>query len=143
MSVQSQDKLLFQGVSFPVVHFDAQKKYDGASKIDLQVTPKVFYPKEDLTSFTIVMEVRLYCKDVFSLEILASGMFKYGNESIEEQLKASFINVNAPAIMFPYVRSFISTLTSNVGNTIGALTIPTQFFNGTLEEYIPKKTTED
>ena len=143
MSVQLQNKLLFQGVSFPVLHFDANKTYDGTSKIDLNVTPKVFYPKEESMSFGIVMEVKLYCKDTFSLELLASGMFKFGDDDIAEELKTSFINVNAPAIMFPYVRSFISTFTSNVGNIVGALTIPTQFFNGILEEYIPKKVTED
>ena len=38
--------------------------------------------------------------------------------------------------MFPYIRSFISTLTANLGNVTGPLTIPIQFFNGVLEEIL-------
>ncbi len=36
--------------------------------------------------------------------------------------------------MFPYVRAFVTTLTSNLGNVTGSLTIPTQFFHGELPE---------
>jgi len=35
--------------------------------------------------------------------------------------------------MFPYIRSFISTLTANLGSVVGTLVIPTQFFKGELE----------
>jgi len=37
--------------------------------------------------------------------------------------------------MFPYVRSFITTLTSNLGDVTGSLVIPTQFFQGDLPEF--------
>jgi preprotein translocase subunit SecB len=36
--------------------------------------------------------------------------------------------------MFPYVRAFITTLTTNLGNVTNPLIIPTQFFKGELEE---------
>ena len=52
------------------------------------------------------------------------------NENIKEQL----IHTNAPAIVFPYLRSFISMFTSNLG-TIPSLTLPTHFFKGKLEEF--------
>ena len=54
------------------------------------------------------------------------------NEVEDQNLRSTFINTNAPAIMFPYIRSFISTLTSNVGNVTGTLNIPPQFFKGNL-----------
>lgn len=53
-----------------------------------------------------------------------------------QNLKKSFVNTNAPAIMFPYVRAFIAMLTSNLGNVTGALNIPPQFFKGDLEELV-------
>jgi preprotein translocase subunit SecB len=49
-------------------------------------------------------------------------------------LKKVFVDINAPAIMFPYVRAFITTLTTNLGNVTSPLIIPTQFFKGELEE---------
>jgi len=53
---------------------------------------------------------------------------------IYKNLKKVFVNINAPAIMFPYVRAFITTLTTNLGNVTSPLIIPTQFFKGELEE---------
>ena len=36
--------------------------------------------------------------------------------------------------MFPYVRSFVATLTVNLVNVLPRLNLPTQFFNSELEE---------
>lgn len=70
---------------------------------------------------------------MIDLFIVALGTFELKGD-FDEKTKKSFVNINAPAIMFPYLRSFISTLTSNLGNVTGTLTIPTQFFKGELEE---------
>jgi preprotein translocase subunit SecB len=79
------------------------------------------------------MDFDLKSKDCFELALRAVGNFEL-EQDIDEKLKKSFVNANAPAIMFPYVRSFITTLTSNLGNVIGPLLIPIQFFQGELNE---------
>jgi preprotein translocase subunit SecB len=43
------------------------------------------------------------------------------------------MNINAPAIMFPYIRAFISNLTSNLGNIIQTITLPPYFFGKEIE----------
>lgn len=95
--------------------------------------PKVFYPKEQPNFFKIIQEIRLSCENFFDLFVVAVGTFEL-KASIDEKTKKSFVNINAPAIVFPYIRSFISTLTANLGNVTGTLNIPTQLFKGELEE---------
>lgn len=139
MEVKTQPKLRFQGVTFTNVHFDAFSMYDGKKTININTVPKVFYPKNDELLFRIIMEVKLTCEGSFNLILNAVGEFYFDQSVIDEKLKKSFVNVNAPAIMFPYVRSFVSTLTSNLGGVLAPLVIPTQFFHGELEEVVYKE----
>jgi preprotein translocase subunit SecB len=117
------------------IQFNASQQYDNASKIEVKVEPKVFYPENETTTFRIIMEVGLSCENCFDLKLLAVGNFEFDKDFDNEELKKSFINTNAPAIMFPYVRSFITTLTASLGNVTGALIVPTQFFQGDLPQY--------
>jgi len=80
------------------------------------------------------MDLELNSENLFDLALRAVGTFEL-NQRITDELKRTFINVNAPAIMFPYVRSFITTLTANMGQSVGPLVMPTQFFSGALEEF--------
>lgn len=135
MDVTSQIQLKFHGVDFPVMNLNSDKPYfkSEESKIGIHITPKVFYPKEQPLFFKIIQEIKISSETFFELFVLAVGTFEL-KSNIDEHTKRNFVNINAPAIMFPYIRSFISTLTANLGNVTGTLTIPTQFFNGELEE---------
>ncbi len=134
MEVSNQPKLRFHGVDFSNVQFNGFKHYDGKSQIDLKVEPKVLYDSENLNLFRIIMDVKLVCEDYFELFVVGIGTFEFDAEILDEKIKKGFVNANAPAIMFPYVRAFISTLTTNLGSVTGNLSIPTQFFQGELEE---------
>jgi len=134
MKVADQPKLSFHGVDFIEIKFNSINPYDNKTGIDLKVDPKVFYPEGKKDGFKIMMNVSVACKGFFELNVVGIGTFGIKGELSDESLKKNFINSNAPAIMFPYVRSFITTLTSNLGNVTGSLTIPTQFFQGNLPE---------
>jgi len=134
MNVSNQPKLMFQGVDFVNIKFDTYQRYDNKTEIDLKIEPKVFYPENEETIFKIFMEVSLICENHFSLTVVGIGNFQLDNKFENEDLKKVFVNANAPAIMFPYVRAFIATMTANIGNVTGTLTIPTQFFQGELPE---------
>lgn len=141
MEITEQIKLKFLGVEIIKVEYDLIKALSDRmpakeSKINLNVIPKVFYPLGYPQLFSIVMQVNVEAINDFSLKILAVGKFEINHKSIEEKIKKSFINKNAPAIMFPFVRSFISTLTANLGTKFGSLLIPPQFFQGEIEEIV-------
>lgn len=131
MSTETQIKLKFISVDFPVVNFSSEKQFLGDGEIHIDIEPKVYFPKDDPKHFKIIQEVNVLVKDTFKIFIIAIGNFELSDVK-DEKLRKSFINLNAPAIMFPYIRSFISTLTSNLGDVTGTLNIPPQFFKGEL-----------
>ena len=133
MEVTKQTKLTFLGVDILNVNFVAIAHREGEMTIDINCDPKVFYPLDDPSIFKIIMDIELKDKRFFELALRAVGTFELDSE-LNEDLRKIFVNSNAPAIMFPYIRAFISTLTANSGNSVGTLIIPTQFFKGELEE---------
>ncbi len=135
MDVSVQPKLMFHGVDFVNLKLDTIQQYDNQASIDLNIEPRVFYPENEPNFFKIFMEVSVNCENYFHLNLVGIGNFEFDKEFENLELKKTFINTNAPAIMFPYVRSFITTLTSNLGNVTGSLVIPTQFFQGDLPEF--------
>lgn len=128
-----QENLRFDGVKFYSVHFDILGKPKENVDINLDITPKVLFHSD--TKFDIIYDVDLTIPDVFKLNLRSVGYFELSQEILENpNIKEQLINTNAPAIVFPYIRSFISMFTANLG-TIPSLTIPTQFFKGKLEEF--------
>lgn len=69
------------------------------------------------------------------IEVLISGDFIFHEETNLE----NFLYVNAPALMFPYVRSYITALTALSG--ISPITLPTMNLSG-LKSQIESNTTE-
>ena len=132
MSTETQIKLKFHSVDFPVVDFQSRKQLTENPEITIEIEPKVFFPKEYPNHFKIIQDIHVFVEEVFDLSIVAIGSFEL-NDVEDENLRHSFVNMNAPAIMFPYIRSFISTLTSSLGNVTGTLNIPPQFFKGELK----------
>lgn len=131
MSTETQIKLKFISVDFPVVNFNSEKQFLGEEEISVNIEPKVYFPKDDSNHFKIIQKVQVSVENTFNIFIIAIGNFQLNNVN-DEKLRRNFVNLNAPAIMFPYIRSFISTLTSNLGNVTGTLNIPPQFFKGEL-----------
>jgi preprotein translocase subunit SecB len=133
MEVNQQVKLNFKGIDITNVQFASHKHAVNGSKIDLVVKSKVVYPKNEPNNFKIVMLVNVSIPEYFTLNIEAVGNFELDG-SIGEDTKKTFVNINAPAIVFPYVRSFISTFTANLGESTGLITIPPHFFKGNITE---------
>lgn len=61
------------------------------------------------------------------IDIVACGYFEFDNE-LDNETENIFFNTSAPAILFPYIRAYISTLTSLSG--INPITLPTLNLTG-------------
>lgn len=135
VEVADQIQLKFHGVDFPVINLKSENPFiqSPGNIINIDIKPKVFYPTEQPDYFKIIQEVTLSSSNFFELFIISVGTFEL-KANVDKTLKKVFVNINAPAIMFPYVRAFITTLTTNLGNVTSPLIIPTQFFKGELEE---------
>ncbi len=60
--------------------------------------------------------------NALNINVVAEGYFEFDSD-IDEQMKENFFKVNAPAILYPYVRAYISALTSLSG--YATITLPT------------------
>lgn len=132
MEIQEQANLSFKGVDIVDVKFQAIRPRGENMSINVECFPVAIIPKGKKDRFSIAMDVQVSCEGYFMLNLRAIGGFAL-NTDINDNIKKTFINVNAVAIMFPYIRSFIATFTANIGNATGTLNIPTQFFEGELK----------
>lgn len=137
MSIESKDeaKLKFYGVVFPTIYFRCDRTLTNDDNITVDLKPKVSYKNDDRNVFNIFQDITLKSGTIFELRLFSVGTFELQDVS-DENVRSGYVNTNAPAVMFPYIRAFISTLTANVGNIMTTLTIPTKFFSGELEEIV-------
>lgn len=134
MEVSRQPKLIFHGVDIVNINFNLLGPKAAESKIDVTCAPKIFHPDGITNAFKIFMDVDLQAEGHFLLSLNAIGNFEFDAE-LTDDLRTMLANSNSPAIMFPYIRSFITTLTANIGTVIAPIVIPPQFFKGALEEF--------
>lgn len=78
---------------------------------------------EEENRFKLLFDVNIKDKnESLNIDISAQGFFDF-NKGLSEGEMDTFFNVNAPAILFPYVRAYISTLTALSG--INPIILPT------------------
>lgn len=154
MIVSPQSKLVFHGVDIVDIQLAATRPHEHGKHIKFDVTPHVFYPQGEPDQFRIVVDAQLQSEGFFSLGVKAIGYFEFDPETEQEHRK-NYINRNSVAMVFPYLRAFIATLSANLGNTVGHISLPTQSFSGELPElmavdkqqlalpFIPSSTVEE
>ncbi len=85
--------------------------------IDISVAPKGTISEIDKT-FEIQLEIFLNSEDGLEISVKMVGLFEF-REVVKSDNLSNYFYVNAPAIIFPYLRSYISALTALSGcNTI-------------------------
>lgn len=126
----------FQFDGFQILKSHIEKRgYDKVGKdLNLEFLPR---GEKDIDKeiFNLYLEVNISNTDkTFLVNIEAVGFFKYSLES-DKNLLSNYFNVNAPAILFPYIRAYISTLTTLSGfKTITLPTINFTFLGDTLQK---------
>lgn len=106
-------------VSFQFVDYVIEKAEINISdrniggNIKFSIDPDGYFDKEK-KEFVLSLSVLIKdAEDKFSTSFMMKGFFKY--ESIEFEKILKFIGTNAPAILFPYIRGFVSNITSLSG----------------------------
>lgn len=74
------------------------------------------FSEDKLNNYLVNFNIDLSNKNKsFRLELKASALFE-STANIDDDFKNStFVQTNSPAIAFPFIRSFINTLTTNAG----------------------------
>ncbi len=102
-------------LSNKVVSLQLSSDTTGYSENQLNIAFTNQYDEDDNTIFNVVFEIDVIHEGDFSLKCIFVTWFK-SSEPIDEAFKDSdFPKINAPAIAFPFLRSFISIVTLNAG----------------------------
>ena len=76
--------------------------------------------------FSIKFNLHLIEKDKLEIKLEYLTVFESDDPISKEFIEGHFVNVNAPAIAYPYLRAFVSNLTLNSG--LGGIILPTMNF---------------
>ncbi len=129
----------FQFIGFNIVRSLIERKdITPSKKLTVIFNPKGIINKKD-SNFQLHLDVKIEDeKKVINIEIKAIANY-YFEKEIDLEKMNNFFFLNAPALVFPYLRAYISTLTNLSG--FETLTLPTLNMTG-LGEDLKKNTTE-
>ncbi|MCG8762516.1 hypothetical protein G1L02_02040 [Tenacibaculum finnmarkense] len=119
-------------VNFVVTKFQFEKQQIDIESNSFEITPQaVISRKNKQFHINIDLEIKDAENDL-NLKMLCVGVFDYDTEKEDELL--SFMSINGPAIIFPYIRGFVSNFTALSG--FSTITLPTLNLAGYKEELI-------
>jgi preprotein translocase subunit SecB len=109
-------KIQLKKILFPQEYLLVEH-YEDNNNISLNVTvnKKVFFDEDDTKQFKVTIEVLANTNTGVKVRVLCVGVFSVDGEIDEEFKNSDFVNLNAPAILYPFVRSFITNISTNSG----------------------------
>ena len=117
---EAQFRFLDFRVIKSIYQIDAQKfKQGGKLDVNFKFPSELDQTKESLISFPMEVLIENEEKSL-RIQVGTVGIFESDVDITKEK---SFIEVSAPAIMFPYIRAYVSNLTSMSG--IQPILLPT------------------
>ncbi len=117
------DKSKFQFKGFLIKRSIIElKEGQPSSKLMINFSPKGII-KQNESIFQLILGVKIEDKNKkLLIEIEAVSDFLFNND-IDKNILDNLFYINAPALLFPYIRAYISTLTNLSG--IKPVTLPT------------------
>jgi preprotein translocase subunit SecB len=131
-----ENKSSFQFKGYKVARTLIEIQSGNANELTVNFEPKGTLNNVD-NIFNLFLHVNVFDKDKMvniELEFIGEYTFTTKDENFN-----NFLFVNAPAILFPYIRSYITALTSLSG--ISPITLPTMNLSG-LKEKLSKNIEE-
>ena len=136
MKLIPQRILAFEG--YKIIHselkIDSKKYTEGDDKYELSlaVTPEFLSDNE----FDVLLAFTASNKNkTMTISISVIAHFKSSDKLTQDFKDSDFMKVNVPAIVFPYVRAFVSTISANAG--VHPVILPTINFSA-LKPYAKK-----
>jgi len=117
------EKISFTGAKLLSLSYQTDQEIN---EDNLAINFESSYADDDDRKFIVRFYVDIASKNGTSISLEYGGLFETNASITEEFQNGSFPTVNAPAIVFPYLRSFLNTFTLNAGDT--PITLPTVNF---------------
>lgn len=102
--------------------------FNESDQVDIELGVATSFSDDDLKSYLVKITVKITPKtDSFILECDAVGRFVTSEEIDDDFKNSHFVKINSPAILYPFVRSYINTITTNSG--ISPIILPSVNFS--------------
>jgi preprotein translocase subunit SecB len=113
----------FQFKGYKIIDSHIKQNHDDiANELKLSFIPKGEIDRTQ-SSFLLTLETTIEDdNNAFTANIKAKATFSFDKDADPEHID-NFFYINAPAILFPYIRAYISTLTTLSG--VKPVTLPT------------------
>lgn len=106
-------KLSFEGFKINNSRIDIKGTVGPEMNIGLDASGEI-KKAEQVFHLTLKVQIEDSLKGMF-IEVLASSDYKLIDADIEDPIFSNYLYLNAPAILFPYIRSYITALTALSG----------------------------
>lgn len=119
-------KASFRFTSFTVKESHIVVKEDGDNDFELSFIPSgIVFPSDNRFELEIIFEA-IDKNGLVEIKVVSNGIFQYSD--IPDITNTKFFTENASAILFPYIRAYVSTLTVQSGVT--PIILPTLNLSG-------------
>ncbi len=126
-------------ISHKVIAIDfKQEKKESISKTTLNY--EIVYSEKNKNQFHILFHLKIIKQNLYNVNIDYLSTFQSSDIIDENYLNGNFAKINAPAIAFPFLRSFVSFLILTAG--FQPLILKSVNFTKFEKEKIPIKITE-
>ncbi len=85
-----------------------QVKYNENDSVDISFSNA--FNKENPREFILQFHIILPHKQNINFEVKYNALFQTNEDITEEFMKSDFTSINAPAIAYPFLRSYVATL---------------------------------
>lgn len=120
MEEVNKSEFRFDGYLIRHSSIDIRKEVNEDMGLGISIIPSGVKHKE---KFMLTLEVSVKDKDGdFSVDLITDGFFTF-KENLDLRKLGAFFTINAPALIFPYIRAYICMLTSLSG--AGSIVLPT------------------
>lgn len=99
-----------------MVFRESELKEDGDNSLEFRIGTS-WDPEKDKQQFTISFDMTIEDSSGYELELEYQGTFDTNEDIDAEFLASQWALVNAPAIVYPFMRAFISNMTINAGKS--------------------------
>jgi len=111
---------------------------DEEDHLDFSVGPG--FSEEESTSFVVMFEVNVVSQHGYKFELIYEAEFETDKVITKEFQDSHFPSINSPAIAYPYMRSFVGTMTLNAG--FEPLVLPVVNFQALAAENAKRESSE-
>lgn len=101
------------------VNFESKSQIDDevSSKLSISISVSTAFSDTESRNFIVSFDLSISSKnnDDLKINIKASSLFETETIINDEFKNSGFVKTNSPAIAFPFLRSYVNTLTVNSG----------------------------